>query len=60
MMVCVGSTPEKISGLPLEALPFFLGSCGKARSEDGLGELGCLSAVRLHCTHYLDTEPLRL
>lgn len=40
MMVCVGSTPEKISGLPLEALSFFLGSLWEAQVRGWTGRAG--------------------
>lgn len=60
MMVCVGSTPEKISG-PLEALSFFpgqlVGSPGQRMDWESWDVSGL---VRLHGTLCLDAEPLRL
>lgn len=40
MMVRVGFTPEKISGLPLECLPFFLGSLWEAQVRGWTGRAG--------------------
>lgn len=52
MMVCVGSTPEKILGLPLEALPFFLGSLWEGQVRGWTGRAG-MSQCRSSPLHTL-------